>query len=312
MKKWLNILFEPPEKNARFSWKHLPFLLKETYFSWIDKDPFKLSAVTAYYAILSLPAFLIMVLNLVGSVWEKDLVHGKLFGEIASALGPDTAMAIQNMIANKGNENTSLTTTILGVGILLYGATGVFYQLQNSLNEIWNSKTNYANGIIAMFIGRVKGLGFILILGFLLLISFILTSLLSVFSEQFSALFSIVDLRWAMVVDFLFSFVFISLLFAAMFKYLPSTVVPWKAVRRGAILTAILFLIGKYVLAFYFSEAEPSSTYGTAGSVILVMLWVSYSSLIVFFGANFTKVFQDKYLTDPSLDQSNAKPLPPL
>lgn len=274
----------------------MPFLLKETYLSWIDKDPFKLSAVTAYYAILSLPAFLIMVLNLVGSVWEKDVVHGKLFGEIASALGPETAMSIQGMITNKGSEPTSVTTTILGVAVLLYGSTGVFYQLQNALNEIWNAKTNYANGIVAMFIGRIKGLGFIVILGFLLLVSFILTSLLSLFSEQLSGLFSIVDLRWAMVVDFLFSFVFISLLFAAMFKYLPSTVVPWKAVSRGATLTAILFLIGKYVLAFYFSKAEPSSTYGTAGSVILVMLWVSYSSLIVFFGANFTRIYSDIFV----------------
>lgn len=275
---------------------HLPKLLKSTYISWIAKEPFKLSAVIAYYAILSLPALLILILDFVGAIWGREIVQGELFSEIASAMGPETATAIQEMVVDKGDAPTSFLATVIGVCVLIYGATGVFYQLQNALDDIWEISPKYSNEIIATLIGRLKSFGFILIFGFLLLISFVLTSLLSVFSKYLSDMLPLGVVRWAFVMDILLSLVFIYFLFAAMFKYLPSTPVPWKAVRIGAALTSILFIIGKYVLAFYFGTAEPGSTYGAAGSIILVMLWVSYSSLILFFGAHFTKVYSDKYL----------------
>ena len=280
----------------KFRLQHLPKLLIKTYYAWMEKEPFQISAVIAYYAILSLPGLLILILELVGGIWGKEIVRGELFAEISSAMGPETAHSIQEMIANRGSENTSIVATILGVGVLIYGATGVFYQLQNALNDIWNAKPKYSNEILSTLFMRLKGFGFILILMFLLLISFVLTSFLSAFSKQLSKLLPEGMLELGFVLDIVISLTFIYLLFGAMFKYLPSTHVRWKAVKVGAALTALLFLIGKYALAFYFGKAEPGSTYGAAGSIILVMLWVSYSSLIVTFGAQFTKIYANRYL----------------
>ena len=280
----------------KFRLQHLPKLLIKTYYAWMEKEPFQISAVIAYYAILSLPGLLILILELVGGIWGKEIVRGELFAEISSAMGPETAHSIQEMIANRGSENTSIVATILGVGVLIYGATGVFYQLQNALNDIWNAKPKYSNEILSTLFMRLKGFGFILIFGFLLLISFVLTSFLSAFSKQLSKLLPEGMLELGFVLDIVISLTFIYLLFGAMFKYLPSTFVRWKAVKVGAALTALLFLIGKYALAFYFGKAEPGSTYGAAGSIILVMLWVSYSSLIVTFGAQFTKIYANRYL----------------
>ena len=281
----------------KFTFKQFPKLLVATFNSWLDKEPFKISAVIAYYAILSLPGLLIMIMEIVGSIWGKEIVRGELFSEISLAMGPETAQAIQEMLANRGSENTSMVATILGVGVLIYGATGVFYQLQNALNDIWNAKPKYSNEILSTLFMRLKGFGFILIFGFLLLISFVLTSFLSAFSKQLSSLLPEGMLELGFVLDIVISLTFIYLLFGAMFKYLPSTHVRWKAVKVGAALTALLFLIGKYALAFYFGKAEPGSTYGAAGSIILVMLWVSYSSLIVTFGAQFTKIYANRYLS---------------
>lgn len=287
---------ETSENNSKFKLPHLPKLLMKTYNLWMEKEPFQVSAVIAYYAILSLPGLLILIMELVGGIWGKEIVRGELFAEISSAMGPETAQSIQEMVADSGSENTSIIAAILGVGVLIYGATGVFYQLQNALNDIWNAKPRYTNEILSTLFMRLKGFGFILIFGFLLLISFALTSFLSAFSKQLSRLLPDGMLELGFVLDLVISLTFIYLLFGAMFKYLPSIHVRWKAVKVGAALTALLFLIGKYALAFYFGKAEPGSTYGAAGSIILVMLWVSYSSLIVTFGAQFTKIYSDKYV----------------
>lgn len=285
-------------QHSKFRFSHIPNLLVRTYKAWMAKEPFQISAVIAYYAILSLPGLLILIMELVGGIWGKEIVRGELFAEISSAMGPETAQSIQEMVADRGSENTSIIATILGVGVLIYGATGVFYQLQNALNEIWSAKPKYTNEILSTLFMRLKGFGFILIFGFLLLISFALTSFLSAFSKQLSRLLPEGMLELGFVLDIVISLTFIYLLFGAMFKYLPSIHIRWKAVKVGAALTALLFLIGKYALAFYFGKAEPGSTYGAAGSIILVMLWVSYSSLIVTFGAQFTKIYSDRYLKD--------------
>lgn len=289
-----------PDKNsqaiASFKLTHLPKLLVETFKAWMEKEPFKLGAVVAYYAILSLPALLILILNLVGAIWGKELVRGELQSEMSAALGTDTATAILKMIAEKGDEPTSLFATILGIGVLLYGSTGVFYQLQNVFDDIWEVKQTYSNEIIATLIGRLKSFGFILIFGFLLLISFVVTALLTAFANRISTLFSTEIVGFAYIIDVTLSLIFIYILFAAMFKFLPGKPIKWKAVRVGAALTAFLFILGKYILSFYFGKTEPGSTYGAAGSIIIVMLWTSYSSLILFFGAQFTKIYSDNYL----------------
>lgn len=279
-----------------FKIKDLPNLLIASFKSWFNSEPFERSAIVAYYAILSLPALVIIILKIVGNFWGEDIVQGELLDEITKAIGPDAADAIRTMIENQSGERTSIFATIMGIATLLYGSTGVFFQLQSAFDAIWEQVPTYKNSIIATVMSRVKSFGFILILGFLLLTSFVLTSLLSAFSKQLNRFLPDNWFDYLYLVDFLISLSFIYILFATMFKYLPSAKISWKSVRVGAALTTILFLIGKYLLALYFNTMEPGSTYGAAGSIILIMLWVSYSSLILLFGAHFTKQYAVKYL----------------
>ena len=277
--------------------KDFPSLLKKTGSNWLASAPFELSAIVAYYAILSLPALVVIILNLVGNIWGREIVQGELLAEISKAVGTETAESLRVMMLDRGDEKVSIFTTIIGFGTLLYGSTGVFYQLQASFDKIWKVKEDTTtNGLLQLVLSRIKSFGFILIIGFLLLISFVLTALISAFSKRIEKIVPDNLFEYIYIVDFLMSILFIYVLFAAMFKYLPSKTVRWRAVKVGAAVTAVLFVIGKYLMAWYFNEMDPGSTYGAAGSVILIMLWVSYSSLIVFFGAHFTKVYSDRYL----------------
>lgn len=283
-------------KAKTFKIQHLPRLLVDAFSSWFDGRPFQHSAIVAYYAVLSLPALIIIILKVVGSVWGEAMVQGELLGEISKAIGPDAADAIRTMIDNQSGEKTSVFATIIGIGTLLYGSTGVFFQLQSALDTIWEAQPNYKNDLVAMLMSRAKSFGFILILGFLLLTSFVLTALLSAFSKQLNRFLPDNFFDYLFVIDFLVSLGFIFLLFATMFKYLPSAKISWKSVRFGAALTTIMFLIGKYLLAWYFNTMEPGSTYGAAGSIILIMLWVSYTNLILLYGAHFTKQYANAYM----------------
>lgn len=285
------------EKNCKLKFKiaHLPNLLVTSAKAWFNDTPFNKAAIIAYYAILSLPALTIIVFNLVGSIWGKEIVEGQILNEISNTIGKDTADTIQEMMVNNGDKKTSIFTTIIGIATLLYGSTGVFFQLQNILDSIWNAKPRFDNGIIQTIFGRLKSFGFILIIVFLLLTSLILTSLLSAFSESLKNFMSEKLVQYIFTLDIFISLGSIYFVFAAMFKVLPNVTIPWRAVRIGALLTSMLFVLGKYLLAIYFSELEPGSTYGAAGSIILIMLWVSYTSLILFYGAHFTRAYSRKY-----------------
>ncbi|WP_317166957.1 YihY/virulence factor BrkB family protein [Winogradskyella ursingii] len=279
----------------KFKFNHLPKLLIKTGKEWFDGEPFQRSAIVAYYSILSLPALIIIILKIVGSFWEEEIVQGELLGEISKALGPETARSIKEIIESHGGETTSIFATIVGIATLIYGATAVFFQVQTALDDIWNAKSPYKNNIVSILMNRIKSFGFILIIGFLLLTSFVLTSILSTFSNRLERFLPEHLFEYIFVFDILISLGLIYMIFASMFKYLPSLHIPWKSVRIGAALTTILFMIGKYVLAFYFNTMEPGSTYGAAGSIILIMLWVSYSNLILLFGAYFTKTYAECY-----------------
>ncbi len=279
--------------------RDVPMILKKTYTNWMDSNPFQLSAIVAYYAILSLPALIVVILNIVGSLWGKEIVQGELLGEITKALGQETAESIRIMMLDRGDKETGVFTSIVGVCVLIYGSTGVFFQLQSALNKIWGIPDGENDGIINILKSRAKGFGFILIIGFLLLISFVVTTFISAFSSRLAVYLPDAVVDKIIIIDIIVSLGLIYTLFAALFKFLPNIDIKWRAVRIGAAVTAILFVLGKYLLAYYFKVMEPGSTYGAAGSIILIMLWVSYSSLILFFGANFTKVYANIYIDKP-------------
>ena len=283
------------EERQKFKIGHLWALIKETYKQWNSHDPFQLAASVAYYAVLSLPALLVIIINTVGAIWGNDIVQGRLHDEFTLALGEEAATSIEEMIANTQQGDKSLISTIIGIATLLFGATGVFYQLQMSLNRIWRIKQSEEAGILKIVLDRARGFGFVLVIGFLLLISFVLTAGLSILSDFILSIFPEYMLYLMQVVNNLISLAIISALFALMFKYLPDAKIKWRMVGVGGVITSVLFGIGKFLLGFYFGEAEPGSTYGAAGSVVLVLLWVSYSALILFFGAQFTYVYAKRY-----------------
>ncbi|MGJ5643350.1 YihY/virulence factor BrkB family protein [Formosa sp. S-31] len=280
-------------ESRRFKIKDLPKLLKDTLRRWLDSDPWRLSAIIAYYTVLSLPALLVIIINVIGSVWGQDIIEGELTQEFSSALGVDAAQSIETMIKETQNPNKNLTSTIIGIATLLFGSTGVFYHLQLSLNEIWGIEavsTSKIN-IWGMLKKRARGFAFILVIGFLLLISLIVSTGISLLNNYIRKLFPDIILYLAYFLDLCISLAIIATLFALMFKYLPDVKIKWRSVWVGGFLTAVLFVLGQSLMGYYFGKSNPGSTYGAAGTVVLILLWVSYSCLILFFGAQFTWVF---------------------
>jgi len=279
----------------KFRLKDFPHLFLDTFKAWSKANPWRLSAVVAYYAVLSLPALLVIIINVVGSIWGVDIVQGRLTDEFAAALGPKAAQTIEGIVQDTMNPDKNLISTIIGIATLLFGATGVFYQLKISLNEIWRIEGSPGFNFGKLVKERAKSFAFILVIGFLLLISFIVTAAIAALNDYLKSLITEAAIYLAYVIDISSSIAIITLMFALMFKFLPDAKIKWRAVWFGAFITAVLFVIGKFLLGLYFGEANPGSTYGAAGTIVLVLLWVSYSCLILFFGAQFTYVYAKAY-----------------
>jgi membrane protein len=278
----------------KFQLSNIGNLFKITFKKWYNRDPFNESALIAYNAIFSLPGLLVVVITLAGYFFGAEAVSGKLHDQIAKTMGGQTADQVQQMLVMANRSRDSILASIIGIATILIGATGVFVQLQKSLNSIWEVKASTAkSGIWKLLRTRLFSFGLILSIAFLLLISLVLSSLLA-------GLGSWVEQHWSesllvlfQILNFIFSLVIITVLFALMFKMLPDAKIKWRSVWIGAFVTSLLFVIGKSVLGLYFGKADPGSGYGAAGSIILILLWTSYSSMIVFFGAEFTKVYAD-------------------
>ena len=271
-------------------------LFKDAFKRWIDKDPFRESAVIAYYAIFSLPGLLVLVITIGGYFFGKDAVSGHLHSQISGAMGNDAADQVQEMVKKAGRHTDSIWTTVIGIITILVGATGVFVQLQKSLNIIWEVKAKPSkSGIWTFLKGRLFSFGLILSIAFLLLVSLVITSVLATMGRWMEAHWPEYIMFLFQTAIFLISLSIISVLFALMFKLMPDAKIKWRYVWVGAFLTGLLFEIGKFGLGLYFGKAEPGAGYGAAGSVILILLWVAYSSMIVFYGAEFTKAFADHY-----------------
>jgi membrane protein len=270
-------------------------LLRDTFKEWYAEDPFRQSAVIAYYAIFSLPALLVLIVSIASAFFGTEAVMGNLSEQVGSSMGDATAEEIENMVANATLKGNSLLATIIGIAVLAFGATGVFAQLQKSLNTIWEVEATPKKQFLKILKDRLFSFGLILSIGFLMLISFVVSSLLASMNdwmEQRLPESSLVLLKvFAVIVSVSIS----AVLFALMFKVLPDAWVKWRYVRTGAILTALLFEAGKFALGIYFGQADPASAYGAAGSIILILLWVSYSCMLLFFGAEFTKQYATHY-----------------
>ncbi len=275
--------------------KDLGRLFRVTFEEWWEKDPFRQSAVIAYYAIFSIPGLLVLVITIAGYFYGKEVASESILAQVSKVMGVDTAKQIQEILISVNKSKSSIWASIFGVVILLIGATGVFVELQKTLNHIWKVKVAAKTGILAILKARLFSFGLIMAIAFLLLISLVISSLLEAMSNWINFETSSFMADILKIINFVLSLGIISALFAMMFKILPDAKIKWKHVWLGSLVTGILFTLGQAVLAFYFGKAEPTSTYGAAGSIILILLWVSYSSMILFFGAEFTATYAHKY-----------------
>jgi membrane protein len=277
--------------------KQFALIFRTTFTQWLAREPFRSSAVISFYTIFSLPGLLVIIINLAGYFYGEEAVSRRISGEIGNMIGRDTATDIEAIIANASVHQDFTFASFIGIATLIFGATGVFYQLQQTLNMIWEVKPQPNRQIVKMIMDRVFSFGLILAVGFLLLVSLVLSAMLSIisswveyyFSQTFNIVFKFLDLSLSLGV--------VTLLFAAIFKFLPDAKVPWKDVWIGALVTALLFVIAKFALGIYFGHSNPASAYGAAGTIILLMLWVSYAGLILLFGAEFTRIYADRHGT---------------
>ena len=275
--------------------KNIFSMLKDTFFEWNNDEPFRQSAVIAYYSIFSLPALLIIIINVVGIVFGKEAVQGEVSSQISGLVGPEAAQQVQSIIASTSQQGNDILGIVVGIGTLLFGATGVFYQLQQSLNNVWEVELKPNAGYARIAIDRATSLGVILAIGFLLLVSLVLTAALTALGGWVGRQLPDFMLFLFQIVNFLVSFGVVTVLFALIYKVLPDVKISWKAVWVGAMVTALLFTIGKSAIGFYFGKFNPASAFGAAGSIILILLWVNYSALIFLFGAEFTQVYARRY-----------------
>jgi membrane protein len=282
-------------KKEKFKVKHLPRLLWEAGKIWNQNSPFRLGAVVAYYAVLSLPGLLIIIINIVGAIWGPEIVRGEITAEISEAIGREAANSLIGVMENTQKDDRTFIATVVGIGVLIFGATGVFYQLQISMNEIWNVKVDPEAGYWKILKDRALSLAFVTAIAFLLIVSFVISTALTLLNKYLSNIWEPAYVVFARLFDFIFSTGILAFLFVLIFRFMPDMKVKWASVWLGGIITALLFNLGKTLLTIYFGYADPGSTYGAAGSVVLLLLWVSYSCLILFFGAAFTKVYAEKY-----------------
>jgi len=262
-------------------------LLKKSYTSWMDNEPFQKSAIIAYYTLFSLPSLLIIVVTIAGYFFGKEAVQGRITGQISRFIGEGAAEAIENMISSAALDNNSTLTVVFGVAMLIFGATGVFFQLKIAMNNIWNVAEKKAT-FFRMVIDRMISFGMILVIGFLLLMALIVSASISYLSDFIGSSAQIASVSLIQLINYVISFMFITTLFAFIFQLLPDVKIKWRITLKGAGLTTILFLIGESLIGFYFGNTDPGSVYGGASSIVLILLWVNYTCLIMFFGAEFT------------------------
>ena len=265
--------------------------LKEEFKAWNERDAFSTSAVIAYYTIFSLPGLLVIIVTVAGYFWGKEAVTHQIMGQVQGMIGQETGQQIQEIIAKASVTKGSWIATILGIATILFGATGVFYHVQQIFNKIWEVKPKPKQKMLKLLRDRLFSFGLILVIGFLLLVSLVISAALNAISNWVANHLSESLLFVFNIVDFIVSIGIILVLFAAMFKFLPDVKIKWNDVWAGALLTTVLFVLAKYALGLYFGKSQPGSGYGAAGSIILIMLWVSYSSLVLLFGAEFTRVY---------------------
>lgn len=269
-------------------------LLRQTFKEWNEDKASRLAASLSYYTAFSIPPLLLIAIAIAGRFFGQEQVQNELVSVVSNNVTPAAGEVVGQAVENADQPTGSLIATIVGVAVLIFTASGVFVQLQDAMNTIWNVEPAPDRGIMGTVKDRLFSFTIVLGVGFLLLVSLIISSLLAAFNTFVSGLFPNAQLI-AQIINFVVSFGIITLLFALIFKYIPDVEIRWSDVWIGAAATALLFTSGKWALGLYLANSAPGSVYGAAGSILVLLAWVYYSAQIVFFGAEFTQVYARRY-----------------
>ncbi|RAJ75559.1 membrane protein [Chitinophaga dinghuensis] len=276
------------ESKIKIVWQ----VLKQSGSEFMNDKVLKLSAALSYYTIFSIAPMLIIIIFLCDLFLSKESIEGSVYSQIRALVGNDATIQIQSMIKNATLSNDVSWATVVGGVTLVIGATGVFAEIQDSINFIWKLKAKpKKSGIVKLLLNRLLSFSLVISMGFILLVSLALNGLMEVLNHRLLALFPQVEYLAVYVANLVITFLVITCLFAIIFKVLPDARIRWKDILVGAIATAILFMLGKFAIGYYLGASRISSAYGAAGSIVIILLWVYYSAAILYFGAVFTRVW---------------------
>jgi membrane protein len=280
-------------------------LVRDSVWEWIDDRASRKGAALAFYTVFSLAPILILAIAIAGLFFGKDAARGEIYAQVRDLIGPDGATAIQAMVQNASRPGAGITATIIGLVTLFVGATTALAELKDGLDQIWDVPSERTSGFWYFLRKRLLSIGLILSIGFLLLVSLVFSAGLTALAKRWGpedATSTVLQ-----TINFVFSFALVTVLFAMIYKILPSVRIAWRDVIVGSLVTALLFSIGKFAIGVYLGNSAIASSYGAAGSVILVLVWVYYSAQIFLLGAEFTKVYAHRYGSRRALPQpSNA------
>jgi len=279
----------------KFSAKNIWEILKNSFKGFGDDNVAVLSSSLAYYTVFSLAPLLIVIISLSGLFLGKDAAEGKVYSTLSGFVGHDTAIQLQDMITHASLSGKSEVAVIIGIVTLVIGATTVFAQIQNSINNIWGLKPKPKRGWLKLLKNRFLSFSIILGLGFLLLVSLSISTLIDEFSNSLKTYFPDVTVIVFYIINLVITLIVTALIFGAIFKILPDAKIKWRDVATGAIVTAVLFMLAKFGISFYITKSNVGSTYGAAGSLVILLLWVYFSAMILYFGAEFTKAYAIKF-----------------
>ncbi len=270
-------------------------IIKNASNGFIDDKLMKLSGALSFYMIFSMGPLLLIIITMCSVFFGRAAVEGKVYAQLEGFVGHDTAAQLQSIIQHAAISGKSTLATIIGIVFLLIGASGVFAEMQDSINMIWGLKPKPKSGWIAFLKNRLLSFSIIISLGFLLLVSLSFSALVEAFGNHLKLIIPGISVILVYVINFCITVGITTFIFAVVFKVLPDAEIKWKDVTIGSVATMVLFLFGKFAISFYISKSNVGSTYGAAGSLIILLLWIYYSAMIVYFGAEFTKFYAITY-----------------
>lgn len=255
----------------------------------------KYSASLAYSTVFALSPLLVLIISLASIFYEKGDIQSRVFSQIGGLVGHDTAVQLQELIAKSAVSGKSTLSLVISIVVLLIGASAIFTEIQDTLNIIWRVKPKPKKGFIKLIKNRILSFSMIISLGFLLIVSLIINGVVAAISERLKIYFPDITVALVLVFNVVLTFIIITVLFGIIFKFLPDARISWKDVRVGAIATALLFMLGRFLIGLYLQLAGTGSSFGAAGSVVVILTWVYYTAAILYFGAEFTQVYAEKF-----------------